>query len=411
MTDVDPLIDHFFRREAGRLTAALARLVTPANLDLAEEVVQASLLEALRVWRTRGVPDNPAGWVRRVAKNKLIDRLRHRRIEHDYARRFPNEPTTFDAAFDDAAIADDQLRMIFVCCEPRLAADDRLALTLKSLCGFGIDELARAFLVAAETMKKRVQRARTKLAEWNVPFDLPSADCEPRLNAVHHVLYLLFNEGYLSTADDRAIRADLCDEAIRLGTMLADHPQLGRPSTDALVALMLFHAARQDARLDDAGRIVLLGDQDRTRWDATMLAQARARLDRSARGTVISRYHLEAGIARCHAEAESLAATDWPMIVRLYDALIAAIPSPVFELSRAVAIGERDGPKAGIEEIESARLPERLPSYHLVDAALGDFYRKLGYAAVARRHFEAALAKSPSPRERELLTDKIGELH
>jgi predicted RNA polymerase sigma factor len=225
---------------------------------------------------------------------------------------------------------------------------------------------------------------------------------------VHCVLYLLFNEGYLSTADDHSIRRDLCDEAIRLTTLLADHPRYSRPSSDALLALMLFHAARFDARIDDAGRIVLLGDQDRATWDAAMIQAASARLDRSAHGTVISRYHLEAGIAREHCQAPSLATTNWDMVIRLYDLLVAAVPTPILQLNRAIAIAERDGPTAGLTAIQEAQLETTLAGHHLVHATIGELHRRTGDEARAVEAFDRALSCSPSPAERQMLLAKRG---
>lgn len=390
--------------------SVLAKLFSLRNLDLAEDVVQATLMDALRVWRTRGVPDNPTAWVRRVAKNKLLDLIRHDRMATSHAPHIGKEEltiTAIDDSFVDSEIADSQLRMMFVCCDPRLADEDRVALALKTLCGFGLEEIARALLISGEAAKKRLQRAKAMLADAGVSLEVPPAsELEKRLAGVHRVLYLLFNEGYLSTSDDQAIRRDLCDEAIRLSTFLTDHPRYGRPSSDALLALMLFHAARFDARVDEAGRIVLLGDQDRSTWDVAMIEMATRRLDRSARGTVISRYHLEAGIAYEHCRAVSLQATNWNAVIQLYEALIAAVPSAMYQLNRAIALAERDGPTAGLAAIRMAELEKQLIGHHLLHATMGELHRRNGDDSKAIAAYDRALSCSPSPAERTMLMAK-----
>jgi RNA polymerase sigma factor (sigma-70 family) len=388
----------------------LAKHFSLRNLDLAEDVVQATLMDALRVWRTHGVPDNPTAWVRRVAKNKLLDVLRHDRMATSHANRIgKNELSmeTIDDSFLDSEIADSQLRMMFVCCSPQLADEDRIAMALKTLCGFGTEEIARALLITSEAAKKRLQRAKAQLAEADVSLELPDpAELERRLAGVYRILYLLFNEGYLSTSNDDSIRRELCEEAIRLTTLLADHPRYSRPSSDALLALMLFHAARFDSRIDEAGRIVLLGDQDRTTWDQEMIELATARLDRSARGTVISRYHLEAGIAYEHCRATSLAATNWDAVIQLYDALIGAGVTAVLQLNRVIAIAQRDGPTAGLKAIRDDSLESTLVRHHLLHATVGELHRRCGNLVFAAEAIDRALACSPSPAERQILMTK-----
>lgn len=404
---VAPLVEHFFRHEAGRLVSVLTRIFGWRNFDLVEDMVQATLVDALQSWRVR-VPDNPSGWVHRVAKNKILDALRRDRIGQRvlgaWAAARPTEDEGLDQLFHDSEIEDSQLRMIFACCHPRLARENQLALTLKALCGFGNSEIARALLVGEETVKKRLQRATRDLIEHQVPLDPPATgELGPRLDSVHQVLYLLFNEGYSSTDGETAIRADLCEEAARLCHLLCSHPRCSIPSTHALMALMLFHAARLDARLDDRGSVLLMEEQDRSQWDHRLICRAHEFLNHSAEGNIISSFHLEAAIAYHHCTANSHTDTDWPAILRLYDALLTIHRSPVYLLNRAIVVAQIEGPHAGIRALEEARQDDALRHYHLFDATLGEFYRRAGNLVRARQHLKAAREKTHSPFDRELI--------
>jgi RNA polymerase sigma factor (sigma-70 family) len=415
-----PLVEHFFRQEAGRLVSVLTRIFGWRNFDLVEDMVQATLLDALQAWRVR-VPDNPAGWVHHCAKNKILDALRRDRIGQralgEWAAlrsltlpaRLVNEQG-LDEFFLDTEIEDSQLRMMFACCHPRLARENQLALTLKALCGFGNSEIARALLVGEETVKKRLQRATRDLIDDQVALDPPAAgELAGRLDGVHQVLYLLFNEGYSSSEGETAVRADLCEEAARLCHLLCSHPRFRTPATYALMALMLFHAARLDARLDAHGSVLLMEEQDRSRWDHGLIRRAQQFLDQSAEGTVISPFHLEAGIAYHHCTAQSYAETDWPAILRLYDALLTIHRSPVYLLNRAVVVAQIDGPRAGIRALDEAGRDAALRHYHLYDATLGEFYRRAGDPARARQHLEAARRKASSPFDRELIDRHLSQ--
>jgi len=416
---VAPLVEHFFRREAGRLVSVLTRIFGWRNFDLVEDMVQATLVDALQAWRVRGVPDNPSGWVHRVAKNKILDALRRdqigQRVLGEWAAlRVPTHPARLghdnglDELFLDSQIEDSQLRMIFACCHPRLVRENQLALTLKALCGFGNSEIARALLVGEETIKKRLQRATRDLVDHQVALDPPSADeLTARLDAVHQVLYLLFNEGYSTSKGNTAIRTDLCEEAARLCHLLCSHPRCSAPATRALLALMLFHAARLDARLDQHGCFLLMEEQDRSKWDRRLIRRAQEYLDQSAEGTAISPFHIEAGIAMLHCSAPSYAETDWPAILHLYDALLAIHRSPVYLLNRAIVIGQIEGPHAGIRALEGAGDDPALRRYHLFDATLGEFYRRAGDFTQARRHLEAARQKTNSPFDREIIDRRL----
>jgi RNA polymerase sigma-70 factor (ECF subfamily) len=406
-----PLVEHFFRHEAGRLVAVLTRVFGWRNFDLVEDMVQATFLDALQAWRAR-VPDNPAGWVHRVAKNKIIDALRRdqvgQRIVAEWAAIRPAHTEALDELFLDTEIEDSQLRMIFACCHPRLARENQLALTLKTLCGFGSSEIARALLVSEAAVKKRLQRATRDLVENQITLDPPAAaELDRRLDAVHQVLYLLFNEGYSSCEGESAIRADLCEEAARLCHLLCSQRRFCTPATRSLMALMLFHAARLDARLDQRGSILLMEEQDRSKWDRRLICRAQDFLDLSAEGTAVSPFHLEAGIAYYHCTARSYAETDWPAILRLYDALLLIHRSPVYLLNRAIVVAQIDGPQAGIRALHEAGQDPALRHYHLFDATLGELYRRAGDLSRARQHLEAARQKTHSPFDRELLHRRL----
>jgi RNA polymerase sigma-70 factor (ECF subfamily) len=405
-------VEHFFRHEAGRLVSVLTRFFGWHHFDLVEDMVQTTLLDALESWRVRGVPDNPSGWIHRIAKNKILDALRRdqigQRVLGEWAASRPMHQFGLDDLFLDTEIEDSQLRMMFACCHPHLARENQLALTLKALCGFGNAEIARALLVSEETIKKRLQRATRDLIEHHVALDPPPAEeLVQRLDGVHQVLYLLFNEGYSASDGESAIRADLCEEAARLCHLLCSQPRFSTPPTLALMALMLFHAARLEARLDQRGSLLLMEEQDRDKWDHQLIHRAQEFLNQSAEGSVISSFHLEAAIACYHCTARSYAETDWRAILRLYDALLTLHGSPVYCLNRAIVVAQIDGPQAGICALEDAGQDPALRHYHLFDATLGEFYRRTGDFVRARQHLEAAWQKTNSPFDRELIDRRL----
>jgi RNA polymerase sigma-70 factor (ECF subfamily) len=407
-------VEHFFRHEAGRLIAVLTRIFGWHNFDLVEDMVQATLLDALHAWRVHGPPDNPSGWAHRVARNKVLDALRRNEIAHrltrEWAANRPIPNSGIDELFLDSEIEDSQLRMIFACCHPHLARENQLALTLKALCGFGNSEIAHALLVAEETIKKRLQRATRDLIEQEVSLEPPPANELPqRLDAVHQVLYLLFNEGYSSSGGESAIRTDLCEEAARLCHLLSTHRQCSTPATRALLALMLFHAARLSGRQDERGCVLLMEDQDRSRWDRGLIHRAMELLADSAEGTVISPFHLEAAIACHHCTSPSYAETDWRAILRLYDALLTIHRSPVYLLNRAIVVAEIDGPRAGLRALREAGESAALGHYHLYEAALGELHRRDGDLDQARQYLEAAREKARSPYDREIIERRLAK--
>ncbi|MEM7351080.1 MAG: sigma-70 family RNA polymerase sigma factor [Acidobacteriota bacterium] len=413
--ETDRLVDHFFRHEAAKLVALLTRAFGLRHLDLVEDVVQSALLQALETWKLQGNPKDPGAWVYRVARNKALDAFRRQRTVEKYAPDvawLANSRTGGRAELDqlclESEIRDSQLRMLFACCHPELPAPSQVAVALKILCGFSIREIARALLTREANLKKRLYRGKRKLTEPGVEFAVPAgADLAPRLDSVHSVLYLLFNEGYNSQHPNELIRRDLTEEAIRLCHQLAKHPICRTPQTHALLALMLFHAARFDARLDSQGGILLLEDQDRSRWQKPLIVRALEYLDTSAAGTEISRYHLEAGIAAQHCLAPSFAATDWPAIRELYDRLLDLHPSPIGELNRAIVVAQIEGPRAGISAIEGATGLRTLGDYHLLDATLGELHLRDGQVDRARDYFAAASSKTRSLSERRLLVKKL----
>jgi RNA polymerase sigma factor (sigma-70 family) len=405
----------FFRREAGRLTAALTRLFGVRNLALAEDVTQDVLCRALEVWKFHGPPPNPAAWLMTAAKNRAVDVLRRERTARTFApelaRWLETEWTlrpTVDALFAADAIQDDQLRMMLSCCHPRLPEAAQLAVILQVLCGFSVDEIASAFLDSPAAVEKRVTRAKKVLAAAKSLFDLADGrEVAARLPVVHRALYLLFNEGYHGASPASAVRGELVQEAMRLVSLLLDHPAGRTPATGALAALMCLHAARMPARLDDAGDLTPFFEQDRARWDASLLAQGRRLLDQSAAGAEVTPYHIEAAIAGVHAGAASAGETDWGAIVQLYDALLALRPSPVVALHRAIAIAQQQGPARGLEAIAGIEGRERLEQYPFYAAALGEMVLGCGQAARARERFRQALALARNPTERRSLEKRL----
>jgi RNA polymerase sigma-70 factor (ECF subfamily) len=412
------LEDHLFRREAGRLVAALTRVFGVGNLTLAEDVVQDAFCRALEVWPIRGVPDNPAGWLMATARHRAIDVIRRDRTARTFApevvRVLEHGGTidpVIDEAFAGAVIRDEQLRMMFSCCHPRLADDVQVALVLNVLCGFGASEIAAAFLVSRAAMEKRIARGKHALAAEGRLFDLADADFATRLASVRRALYLLFNEGYHGASGETTVRADLCADALRLARLLAEYPPAATPETDALIALMCLHAARLPARVDEAGALQALADHDRLRWDRALVDEGLARLERSAAGTDVTAWHLEAAIAAAHAAAPTTAATDWTLIVSLYDRLIAIAPTPVVALNRAIAIGERDGPEHGLEALDAIADRARLERYPFYPAARGEMAFRAGDRRAARVHFAAALALARNGAERQFLVRRVARVN
>jgi len=409
------LDEHLFRREAGSMVATLTRIFGVHNLALAEDVVQDAFCRALEVWKFRGVPENPSAWLMATAKNRALDVLRRERTARTFApelgRLLQSEWTLAPAVeefFGPSEIKDDQLRMMFSCCHPRLPEEAQVALILHILCGFSVDEIASAFVSGHAAIEKRITRAKKVLAGSKKLFDISCGDdFSGRIPAVHRALYLLFNEGYHGASPESAVRVDLCREAMRLVRLLIEHPLAAAPTTHALAALMYLHAARLPARIDTAGHLSSLFDQDRSRWDSKLIDEGQGFLDLSATGPELTEDHVEAAIAWVHAMAHRAEDTDWVRIVSLYDTLMTMRPSPVVALNRAIAIAQRDGPERGLEEIRAIANADRLASYPFYHAALGEFEFRSGRHEIAREHFQTALKLARNPMEREFLDQRV----
>ena len=408
------LDEHLFRREAGRLVAALTRIFGVHNLALAEDVVQDAFCRALEIWKVRGVPANPSAWLMATAKNRALDLLRRERTAETFApevgRQLDADHTNIaelDAAFAAETIRDEQLRMMFSCCHPRLPEAAQVALVLNILCGFGAPEIASAFLTGRAAIEKRISRGKKVLAGARRLFELEDADFAIRLSAVQRALYLLFSEGYHGASPNSAVRTELCGEAVRLTSLLLEHPPSAGPATHALAALMFLHAARLPARVDAAGELSALVDQDRSRWDTRLVAEGLEHLDRSASGHVVTAYHVEAAIAATHASARNIEETDWRTVVSLYDRLLVIAPSPVVALNRAIAIGQRDGAEEGLDALRLIAERDRLERYPFYPAAMGELELRRGNDRVAREHFLAALVLARNATERHFLEKRL----
>ena len=405
-------IDAVWRIESPRVIAGLTRIVH--DVGLAEDLAQDALVAALEQWPESGVPDNPGAWLMATAKHRAIDRLRrNERLERKQEQlgrelELQQEMAMADLGIQsDDDVGDDLLRLMFISCHPILAPEARVALTLRLLASLTTEEIARAFLVPVATIAQRIVRAKRTLTEARVPFEVPSgAELDARLSSVLQVIYLVFNEGYAATAGDDLMRAGLCEDALRLGRILAGLAPK-EPEVHGLVALMEIQASRSRARVGPSGEIVLLLDQDRGRWDPLHISRGLAALDRAEElGGALGPYTLQAAIAACHARARTAADTDWARIAALYDALAQLVPSPVVELNRAVAVGMAFGPAAGLELVDALASEPMLKTYHLLPSARGDLLEKLGRSAEARAEFERAASLTQNARERALLLER-----
>ncbi len=426
-------IESLYRSESGRVLATLVRLL--GDLDLAEESMHEAFAAALHTWPKTGIPDKPRPWLISTARFKAIDAMRRRArfegaqrdlVAHMESR--VNEAPNEDEAIEDAAIEDDRLRLIFTCCHPALPAEGQVALTLREICGLTTEEVARAFLVSPATLTQRIVRAKTKIRETPIPYEVPTPEELPeRLPAVLRVIYLVFNEGYSAAAGAEVTRVELTGEAIRLCRLLAElqpelqprlqgmrpgitNPEIIEPEILGLLALMLLQESRRAARTSPAGELILLEAQDRSLWNREQIAEGVALVERALKSRHFGPYTLQAAIAAVHAEAKSAAATGWRQIVSLYDQLAAIHASPVVQLNRAVASAMCDGPEAGLTQIDALLKQGELAHYHLAHAARADMYRRLGRTAEARASYEKALALTKQGPERQFLQERIRQL-
>jgi RNA polymerase sigma factor (sigma-70 family) len=413
--DVNKLAGHLFRHESGKMAAVLTRIVGLQNLELAQDLVQDTLLKAINTWKIKGIPENPSAWLYTVAKRKALDTIRqqkiHTAIESDLARAFKSEWTMAPAVqhlFFDHEIEDSQLRMMFACCHPAIPYESQIALTLKTLCGLSISEIAHSFLTTDETITKRLYRAREKIREEKIDLEIPSSQTlVTRTETVLHTIYLLFTEGYNSSHPDQLIRHDLCEEAMRLCLLLIKKPLTDLPSARALMALMCFQASRSEARLGESGDIILLQHQNRERWNKELIKKGNEFINASASGDELSEYHLEAAIAACHANAPSFDATNWKRILSLYELLSTIKSDPIIELNKAIALGLAESPEKGLEKLKSIKELERNSIYH---AAMGNFFEQMENSSQARAHYQMAIDLTRSKWEIELLQRKISAL-
>jgi RNA polymerase sigma-70 factor (ECF subfamily) len=402
-------IETLYRSESGRILATLVRLL--GDLDVAEEAMHEAFAAALDTWPQTGVPDKPRPWLISTARFKAIDRMR-RRARFDSAQKdlaLYLEARTSDTPHDDEEIEDDRLRLIFTCCHPALPPEGQVALTLREVCGLTTEEIAKAFLTTPRTLAQRVVRAKAKIRETPIPYEVPTPQELPaRLGAVLQVVYLVFNEGYSAAAGAQVTRAELTGEAIRLGRLLTElRPE---PEVIGLLSLMLLQESRHAARTSPTGGLILLENQDRSLWNREQIAEGVALLEKALNSRRFGSYTLQAAIAAVHAEAESFAATDWRQIVAFYDRLAEIQPSPVVQLNRAVAIAMRDGPEAGLAQIDTVLEHGELADYYLAHSARADMCRRLGRTAEARSSYEKALALTQQEPERQFLQERIRQL-
>ena len=407
------LVDHLFRREAGKMVPYLTRILGLGRLDLAEDVVQDTLCRAMETWPVHGVPENPSAWLMRVARNRAIDLIRRDAQFHYFAPELThllklreNVPAGTPAFQNE--IRDDQLRMMFSCCHPQLSMEAQVTLILKTLCGFSVAEIAHALLASEESIEKRLGRAKKLFRDAGEFIEFTESEEIPdRLNALYQAIYLLFNEGYHGSQSEHTVRDELCFEAIRLALLLSEHPQGDRPATFALLALMCFHASRLHGRMDEDGALVQLELQDRSKWDRDLIARGFQFLEKSSMGNELTEFHLQAGIASLHCAAPTYEKTNWAKILELYGDLYRISPSPIVALNRAVALGNAFGPEAGLAELEKIPDAGQLREYPFYPAAQGEFLLLSGRLEEAREYFEKAGKFARSRTESEFFARKI----
>ena len=415
--NINKLTDHLFRHESGKMVSVLTKIFGTENLETAEDVVQQTFIDAINVWKLKGIPDNPSGWLFRVAKNKAIDIIRRNKhsVQYDFSdndrKLLTSEytlTTTMEKLWKEELVKDDMLRMMFACCHSELSQENQITLILKTLCGFSTAEIAKSFLTSEDTVSKRLYRTKEFFREQKVKLEIPSIDeLKERTNAILNTIYLLFNEGYNSTHSEQLIRNDLIQEAIMLCELLSENPHTQLPEVYALMALMCFHSARSESRLTTEGEIILLPYQDRTKWNFNLISLGNDYMNKAAFGNEVSSYHLEAAIAFEHCTAENFSKTNWNKILKLYELLCTTYPSPVSELNKIVAILQVHGPENALNALE--RIPEKkkLESFYLYHSLQGEIYSRLNNSVLAKRSFETALNLTQSEREKKMLKDKI----
>ena len=406
-------MEHLFRYEGTKMVATLTRIFGIEHLNLAEDVVQEALVRALQTWPFYGIPKNPSAWIMRASRNLALDVVRRRKVfqnkQAEIIRLMDRDGATPDEAiFSEDEIGDDRLRLMFACCHPAIPADAQVALALKMLCGFSVSEISHAFLTTEAAIAKRLTRAKQKIHQAQIPFEIPAGkELGHRLASVLQSLYLLFNEGYKASSGENLVRQELCEEAIRLTDLLVAHPAGNQPKAHALLALMLLNAARNPTRLDREGNLLRLQEQDRTHWDKSMIARGMFHFTQSAIGDDLSEYHLQAGVAACHCAAKDYQSTDWQKILSLYDRLIELDQSPVVALNRAVAIANVQGPEAGLKAVRGVRDLSKLSSYYLLYAVLGELEMRSGNRQGAAEEFRKSFELAETKSERAFLLKRL----
>jgi RNA polymerase sigma-70 factor (ECF subfamily) len=411
--EVSRVVEHLFRHEGAKMVATLTGIFGVEHLNLAEDVVQEALARALQTWPFYGVPQNPAAWIMRASRNLALDVVRRQKVfrdkEAEIVRRMDRPAAPPDQIIIlDQEIADDRLRMMFVCCHPVVPAEAQVALALNTLCGFSVTEISRAFLTTDAAIAKRLTRAKQKIREEKIPFEIPAGEeLARRLDVVLTALYLLFNEGYKASSGEKLVREEVCREAIRLTRLLVEHPAGNRPVAHALMALMLLNTARIPARVDNEGNLLRLQEQDRAKWDQAMIARGMFHFAQSAAGDELTEYHLQAGISACHCTARNYEATDWGQILSLYDRLMELDGSPVVALNRAIVVANVQGPQAALAAVAEIEGLHKLDSYYLLYAALGEFEERLNHLPAAASQFRKAMELAELKSEKAFLAKRI----
>ena len=410
--NINQLVDHLFRHESGKMIAVLSRLLGLQNIEIAQDIVQDTLLQAMSTWSYKSIPDNPSAWLYRVAKNKAIDFLRREKkfkeVSPQYSYLLQSEYTlasTVNNLFLKNEIEDSQLRMMFACCHPSIQEESQIALTLKTLCGLSVNEISKAFLTTEETIAKRIYRAKEKIKAEKIELEVPQNDeLSTRVDTVLKSLYLLFNEGYKSSNPDKLIREDLCEEAMRLCFLLTQHSLTALPRTKALLALMCFQASRLDARLDDKSNIILLKHQDRSKWNRSLMSKGFELMEESTEPFEVSAYHLEAAIASQHAAARSFEQTNWKSIYHLYEMLYQLQPNPIIAMNKAIASSYAISKENALKELQKIK---GLEDHHLYYTSIGEIYFDLENKPEAKKFFEKALKLTSSGYDQQLLITRI----
>lgn len=416
--NIKPTIDNLFRHEAGKLVSVLTRIFGPHNLELAEDVVQDTLIKAMENWKINGIPQNPTAWIFTAARNKALDVIRRERYQKEFAAEVSpllkseySIGETIRQFVNENEIEDEQLRMMFVCCHPSITEEGQIALILKTLCGFSISEIAKAFITNEETISKRIYRARQQFREEKIAFVIPSSEeIQPRLESVLIAIYLIFNEGYNSTHHDSLIRDELVEESLRLCKMVIDHSLTRQPESLALMALLCFQAARLYGRVDVNGNLLLLKQQDRSLWNKELIQQGVIYLRQASDGNSVSSYHMEAAIAYEHCSAKSFEETNWKTILQLYDWLYQRKNDAVIALNRLIVFGLVYGPEEALQESDQIKDKGVLRNYYLYPATLGEWHTQLGNKEKALHYFEEANQLTASKTEKNLLQQKIADL-